>query len=252
MLIAALMAASLCGLAALPLAQASQDKPASKQDREKMEKELDDLEGQRAKLDSRIRELRKQLGRETKEIELKEITGITAEQKREIERAVAVATRAAAEATKNLPDVKALIPDIEKITEESIRLRLDEAGKLFKDGRELNPQEAEEMRARMKEMGARMKERSEEMRSRAGRRPESLRFEEFARATRGAQNPELRAENEVLRAEMRQLRAEMRELRAEVRRELGRDRPAAGKRTRMERREERERNEEPADRLSPF
>src|SRR5207249_165764 len=102
---------------------ASADEPQSKgeQSKSRMEQELKELEGQREKITSRIRELRRQLGRDEDVRVLRvgpgkgEFKGLTDEQRIEIERAVEKSHRAVEEALKNIPDVRAFIPDIKAI-----------------------------------------------------------------------------------------------------------------------------------------
>src|SRR5437870_799069 len=103
----------LLGGAGVRLAFADGPQAKGDQDRSKVERELRDLEGQREKITSRIRELRKQLGRDEDVRVLRlgpgagEFKGLSEEQRIEVERAMKHAHEAVGEALRNLPDVKA-------------------------------------------------------------------------------------------------------------------------------------------------
>src|SRR5258708_1392536 len=108
------------GAIAVPIAAQQAKDEKSPQDKARIEKELSDLEGQGTKLDSRIRDLQRQLGREDRvirvrdggelkafvmpRIEIERNKNLTQEQQTEVKRAMEQAHRAVEEAMRNLPD----------------------------------------------------------------------------------------------------------------------------------------------------
>lgn len=149
----------VCGACA-GLAVLAQTPPAddakSAQDREKVERELKDLQDQRAKIDDRIRELRRQSGRNTlraltipdgkgrtqvwtfpdaksfyfSDGKLKEMKELTPEQRKRVEEAMAEAKRALEKARKELPEGYTL-PNVEGLLDNALRLRALTPGNVY-------------------------------------------------------------------------------------------------------------------------
>src|SRR5437588_12344368 len=126
MLIGLTAAAAVCVVALAVPVRALQKDEKSAQDREKIERELRDLQNQQSKLNSRIRDLRRQLGRSedirvvTPRIALHSLEGLSDDQRRAVARAMDEAHRAMRESLKQPPD-HIVIPDIDKITAQALR-----------------------------------------------------------------------------------------------------------------------------------
>jgi hypothetical protein len=206
------------------------------QDKAKVERELKDLEGQREKLNSKIRDLRRKLGRgeETRvfidgnepkvfkfDKNFGDWKGLSEEQRKEVEKAMEHAHKAVEEAMKNLPDMKKLIPDIDGIIEKSLKA-VPDAESLHWD--KLSPEEREKVKRSLDSAKEKMRMSREEMRKHMEEMRKNMpKMQEF-RFNRGEGDP-------GLRKELEELRAEMRELREQMRRELGKDKskPESGK-----------------------
>src|SRR5207244_3051204 len=129
----AISAACLVALAA-PVAAVQDKDERSAQERTKAEKELRDLESQREKLDSKIREIRRSLGRDRQlridrdvtvpRVEVRELKGLTEEQRKEVEKAMELAHKSVRDSLKNLPD-NIVIPDISGIVDKELRHFID-------------------------------------------------------------------------------------------------------------------------------
>lgn len=164
------LGAAVAVIAAGAMAVASpggQDTKSSDQDRAKVQKELDELMAQRAKLDARIRELRRQSGRSpyivAPRIELKEMTP---DQRKEVEKALSEAKRALEEARKSLPEgQRALVPDMSGILDNSVRLWVSPNGFNGNLDGAWSPEQREEFRKSMESMREQLRKQRDEMRT---------------------------------------------------------------------------------------
>ncbi len=162
------------------------------QDRARTERQLRDLEDQRAKLDDQIRTLRRQLRRDepgvtvTPRVERRELTP---EIREEIDRAMAQARKAQEDAMKALRDSRAFGPD------GSLRLYTTP------NGQGMTPEQREQLRKQMQELRANLRNNLQGLRV----NPPVI----MAPGTRST-DPELREEIRQLRRELDQLRDEIR------------------------------------------
>ncbi len=217
----AVSAAFVCALA-VPVAMAQQKDEKSSQDRVKSERELRDLESQRDKLDTRIRELRRGLGRDREiriernvvpKVEIRELKGLSEDQRREVERAMEEARKSVHEALKNLPN-EIHIPDVSGIVDKSLRLYIDKDGKVIRSEGKMSDEEREKLRKSLEKMREKLKDNNANLR---------IHMEELHKNL-----PNIRAfglgesgNNGELRKEMEELRREIRELRDEVKKKKG-------------------------------
>ena len=239
-----LAAASAACLAAVavPVAALQDDKNKEK-DKAKMEKELGDLQSQRAKLDSRIRDIRRNLGRNDDErvIRLKD-GDLKPEVRIEIKKAMEEAHKATRDVLKNMPELREKIraeikaehgkdltpeqheqiekaiegahkaveeslknlPDIAGIVDKELHIFADKDGRIIRKDGKMSPEEREKFRKSMEDMGVRMRERMKDLKD---LKIDVPRFREFGG---GEGNSELRKEMQELRREMDRLREEMR------------------------------------------
>ncbi len=237
-----LAAVCVAGLGALAIPVAAlQDAKQKNKDNAKMEKELSDLQAQRAKLDARIRDLRRNMGRSDEDSVIRFRDGdLNPEVRLEIKKAMEEAHKATRDVLKNMPEIrekiraeikaeggkdltpeqhkqieKALesahiaveeslknLPDIGGIIDKEMRIFKDKDGNFnFKDGK-MSPEEREKFRKSMEDMGAKMRERMKDLKVNVPRIRE-------LNADRGEGNSELRREMQELRREMQRLREEV-------------------------------------------
>jgi methyl-accepting chemotaxis protein len=238
-----LAAASVVCLAAVAVPVAAlQDEKKKIKDNAKMEKELSDLQAQRAKLDSRIRELRRSMGRNDEDRVIRLRDGdLNPEVRIEIKKAMEEAHKATRDVLKNMPEIrekiraeikaeggkdltpeqhkqieKALesahiaveeslknLPDIGGIIDKELRILKDKDGNFTVKEGKMSPEERERFRKSMEEMGSKMREKMKDFKVSVPR------FREF-NSDRGEGNSALRKEMEDLRREMQRLRDEIR------------------------------------------
>jgi len=211
---------------AVPVAMAQQKDEKSQQDRAKSERELRDLESQREKLDSRIRELRRGLGRDRDiridrnitipKVELRELKGLSDDQRREVERAMEEARKSVHEALKNLPN-EIHIPDVSGIVDKQLRIFVDKDGKVTRSEGKLSDEDREKLHKSLDKMREKLKDNNANLRLHMEELHKNLpNFRSFGFGERGVSSD--------LRKEMQELRREMEKLRDEVRKKKGEER----------------------------
>jgi hypothetical protein len=229
------------GLAVMAQAPPADDSKSS-QDREKVERELKDLQEQRAKIDDRIRVLRRQSTRNglraltvpdgsgrvqvwtVPDGKLKEMKDLTPEQRKRVEEAMAEAKRALEKARKELPE-GFVMPDIEGLLDNSLRWRALTPGNVYVAPQ---PFDSKEFREQMQKMREDVRKNMDAYRLAVPRVyavPPSTSVRPVVPAVpaipaipavppatiyRGGSSPELREEIRALRRELDQLRDEIR------------------------------------------
>jgi hypothetical protein len=237
--IAAAIVAVCGGLAAVPIL--AQEKEKGDRDNARIERELESLEAQREKIDARIRDLRRQMGRRDNDVRVetrsRNLKDLSPEQRKEVEKAIEDAHRAVRESLKNLPDIDAhvkafAIPDIK----EHMKVFALPDGKF----ENMSPEEQKKFELHMKEFGEKMGRMGEEMAKKFqnfkfdfdgsdmkvlkgdGPSPRILRIPRdgkdqpeirVLRPRRGGSDDDTQREIEELRRELRELREEMRKSR---------------------------------------
>ena len=241
------------GMAAVPIL--AQDKEKGDRDNARIERELESLEAQRDKIDARIRDLRRQMGRRDSDVrvEKRNLKDLSPEQRKEVEKAIDEAHRAVRESLKNLPNVKAfavpdgkafVMPDIKEHFKVFTDPEFKEHFKVFAtpDGKfeHMTPEQQRKFELHMKEFGEKMGRMGEEM----GKKFQNFKFDSdgpdvrvfkgdgpnarvFRLAPRDGKNaPEVRVlrpgdGDSSMRRELEDLRRELRELREEIRKNRG-------------------------------
>src|ERR1051326_6884223 len=234
-------AASAACLAAVAVPVAAlQDEKNKERDRAKMEKELSDLQAQRSKLDAKIRDVRRHLGRSDEDRVIRFKDGdLNPEVRLEVKKEMEDAPKATRDFLKNMPELREKIraeikaehgkdltpeqrieveraiegahkaveeslknlPDIAGIVDKELHIFADKDGKIIRKEGKMSPEERERFRKSMEDMGARMREKMKDLKVTVPR------IREFD-GNEG--NSELRREMQELRREMDRLREEIR------------------------------------------
>jgi chaperonin cofactor prefoldin len=259
-LIAAGAAVSLVCAGMAVVAQTAAPSEKSAQDKEKIEKELKDLQEQRSKLDARIRDLQKQSGaRATRTFtfadpsgklqvyavpggpgavwfsdgKLQQMKDLTPEQRKHVEEAMAEAKRALEKARKELPE-GIVLPDVDALLNHTLRYRALTPGTPVApfafDGKEFKAFDSKEFKEQMEKMKDSIRKNVETYRytmPKVYTSPRTLVTPGIPAVPAIPGTPAIPGEPRVwttspdLRNEMRELRKELEQLREELRRERG-------------------------------